>query len=87
MASRGTSFGKRERDRAKKEKQTIKMERRLERASDTGEKDDDDAVPKRPMEEVLAEVEALHIQLDEGLIDAEEFADRREELMAQIAVD
>jgi hypothetical protein len=86
MASRGTSFGKRERDRAKKEKQTIKMERRLERASDTGEKDEED-VPKRPMEEVLAEVEALHIQLDEGLIDAEEFADMREELMAQIAVD
>lgn len=86
MASRGTSFGKRERDRAKKEKQTIKMERRLERASDEGEKDEDE-VPKRPMEEVLAEVEALHIQLDEGLIDAEEFADMREELMAQIAVD
>jgi len=86
MASRGTSFGKRERDRAKKEKQTIKMERRLERASDTGESDEDE-IPKRPLEEVMAEVEALHIQLDEGLIDAEDFADKREELMAQIQVD
>jgi len=86
MASRGTSFGKRERDRAKKEKQTIKAERRVERAAEKGEGDEDDT-PKRPMEEVLAEVEALHIQLDEGLIDAEEFADMREELMAQIAVD
>ena len=31
--------------------------------------------------------EALHIQLDEGLIDAEDFADKREALMAQIRVD
>jgi len=85
MASRGTSFGKRERDRAKKEKQTLKAEKKAERAEDTDEPTD--ATPRRPMEEVLAEVEALHIQLDEGLIDAEDFADKREELMAQIAVD
>ena len=85
MASRGTSFGKRERDRAKKEKQTLKAEKKAERAEDTDEPTD--AAPRRPMEEVLAEVEALHIQLDEGLIDAEDFADKREELMAQIAVD
>ncbi|MEN3273937.1 MAG: hypothetical protein V7636_2698 [Actinomycetota bacterium] len=85
MASRGTSFGKRERDRAKKEKQTLKAEKKAERAEDTDE--DAEPVVRRPMEEVLAEVEALHIQLDEGLIDAEDFADKREELMAQIAVD
>ena len=85
MASRGTSFGKRERDRAKKEKQTLKAEKKAERAEDTDEPTD--AVPRRPMEEVLAEVEALHIQLDEGLIDAEDFADKRDELMAQIKVD
>jgi len=85
MASRGTSFGKRERDRAKKEKQTLKAEKKAERAEDTDE--DTEPVVRRPMEEVLAEVEALHIQLDEGLIDAEDFADKREELMAQIAVD
>jgi len=87
MASRGTSFGKRERDRAKKEKQTIKAERRVERAAGTDEDDDTPAPLTRPMEEVLADVEALHIQLDEGLIDAEDFADKREELMAQIKVD
>ena len=85
MASRGTSFGKRERDRAKKEKQTLKAEKKAERAEESDDATDD--VPRRPMEEVLAEVEALHIQLDEGLIDAEDFADKREELMAQIAVD
>ena len=85
MASRGTSFGKRERDRDKKEKQTLKAEKKAERAEDTDEPTD--AVPRRPMEEVLAEVEALHIQLDEGVIDAEDFADKREELMAQIVVD
>jgi len=73
MASRGTSFGKRERDRAKKEKQTLKMERRVERSEAT--------------EDILAEVEALHIQLDEGLIDIEDFADKRDELMSQIKVD
>ena len=85
MASRGTSFGKRERDRAKKEKQTLKAEKKAERAEATDE--DAEPVIRRSMEDVLAEVEALHIQLDEGLIDAEDFADKREELMAQIAVD
>jgi len=85
MASRGTSFGKRERDRAKKEKQTLKAEKKAERA----EAPDEPAAPvsTRSTEDILAEVEALHIQLDEGLIDAEDFADKREELMAQIQVD
>jgi len=85
MASRGTSFGKRERDRAKKEKQTLKQERRVERAEATDE--DEAPVSTRSTEDILAEVEALHIQLDEGLIDAEDFADKRDELMAQIRVD
>ena len=85
MASRGTSFGKRERDRAKKEKQTLKAEKKAERAEATDEPGE--PIVRRSMEDVLAEVEALHIQLDEGLIDAEDFADKREELMAQIAVD
>jgi len=67
MASRGTSFGKRERDRAKKEKQTLKAEKKAERAEATDE--DAEPVIRRSMEDVLAEVEALHIQLDEGLID------------------
>jgi hypothetical protein len=84
MASRGTSFGKRERDRAKKEKQTLKLERRQERAESGGL---DTPTGTRSMEDILAEVEALHIQLDEGLIDAEDFADKRDELMAQIKVD
>ncbi|HVM55094.1 MAG TPA: hypothetical protein VM262_18050 [Acidimicrobiales bacterium] len=85
MASRGTSFGKRERDRAKKEKQSLKQEKRQERAASSEE--DEEPVVTRSMEEVLAEVEALAIQLDEGLIDAEDFADKRAELMAQIKVD
>jgi hypothetical protein len=86
MASRGTSFGKRERDRAKKEKQTLKAERRVERA-EAGPDDDATPASNRSTEDILAEVEALHIQLDEGLIDAEDFADKRDELMAQIRVD
>jgi len=86
MASRGTSFGKRERDRAKKEKQTIKAEKRVERAEGSDE-EETDTTTYRSMEDVLAEVEALHIQLDEGLIGAEDFADKRDELMAQIKVD
>ena len=85
MASRGTSFGKRERDRAKKEKQTLKAEKRVERAEASDE--DETPVATRSMEDVLAEVEALHIQLDEGLIDIEDFADKRDELMSQIKVD
>ena len=87
MASRGTSFGKRERDRAKKEKQTLKAEKRVERAEGGDDETDEVSGPTRSNEEILAEVEALHIALDEGLIDTEDFADKREELMAQIRVD
>ena len=86
MASRGTSFGKRERDRAKKERQQLKQERRVERAAATDE-EDVEPTSTRSTEDILAEVEALHIQMDEGLIDAEDFADKRAELMAQIQVD
>lgn len=86
MASRGTSFGKRERDRAKKEKQTLKAEKKTERA-EGGDESDEAPAPTRSNEEILAEVQALHIALDEGLIDTEDFADKREELMAQIKVD
>jgi len=84
MASRGTSFGKRERDRAKKERQTLKAEKKAERADAP---DEEGPISTRSTEDILAEVEALHIQLDEGLIDAEDFADKREELLAQIRVD
>jgi hypothetical protein len=66
-------------------KQTLKAEKRVERAEATDE--DEEPVSYRSTEDILAEVEALHIQLDEGLIGAEDFADKRDELMAQIKVD
>ena len=58
MASRGTSFGKRERDRAKKEKQSLKQEKRQERAASSEE--DEEPVVTRSMEEVLA-LSLIHI--------------------------
>jgi hypothetical protein len=84
MASRGTSVGPRERGPAPQERQTLKAEKKQERAEAS---DDESPIATRSMEDILAEVEALHIQLDEGLIDAEDFADKRAELMAQMQVD
>jgi hypothetical protein len=89
MASRGTTFAKQERDRAKKAKAAAKREKRQE------EKSERDEVVEGPVEvgegaipaeELLNLVARLHEDFEANRIDFEEFEERKAELMARISV-
>ncbi|HEX2382932.1 MAG TPA: hypothetical protein VHI95_09865 [Acidimicrobiales bacterium] len=89
MASRGTTFAKQERDRAKKAKAALKRERR--EARETGES------PPTPVpdtsgegdiapDELLRLVKELHDAYADERMSLEEFEERKQELMARITV-
>jgi hypothetical protein len=89
MASRGTTFAKLDRDRAKKAKQAEKRERREARqASEAAEEPVE--IPadgeEIPAEQLLRLVEQLHDDYANKRIDFEEFEERKAELMARISV-
>lgn len=90
MASRGTTFAKQERDRAKKAKAAAKREKRLEERgdadTDTDEAPIDVGEGAIPAEELLALVARLHEDFEAKRIDFEEFEERKAELMARINV-
>jgi hypothetical protein len=85
MASRGTTFMKQERDRAKKAKAAAKRERQADRK----EGDDDTEATEVgegaiSAEELLTLVAKLQQDLESGRIDLDEFEDRKAELAARI---
>jgi hypothetical protein len=89
VASRGTTFAKQERDRAKKAKAALKRERR--EARDSAETSpppvptvagEGDVSP----EELLRLVKELHDAYADERISLEEFEERKQELMARITV-
>jgi hypothetical protein len=91
MATQRTSFNKLQRDRDKQEKAAAKRDRRQSRATDT---DDEQAlgadVPTgtvRSAQELLEEVEKVHRQFDDGLIDFETYEDKKTLLLSQLPVD
>ena len=88
MASRGTTFAKQERDRAKKAKAAEKRERRAQKAAEEPE------VPEIPAEgeeisatDLLRLVEELHQAFADERIDFDEFEERKAELMERISVE
>ena len=83
MASRGTTFAKQERDRAKKAKAAAKRERREDR---TEAEEDPVEVGEGPIapEELLTLVARLQEDLESGRIDLDEYEDRKAELAARI---
>jgi len=83
MASRGTTFAKQERDRAKKAKAAAKRERRSEERVDE-EDPVDVGEGKIGPEELLTLVARLQEDLESGRIDLDEFEDRKAELAARI---
>jgi len=89
MGTQRTSFEKLQRDRAKKAKQQLKRERRQ-----SGEpRSDDEAVDLLPSEgeltaaELLAQIELIHKQLEDKVIDFDEFEERKIELMARLPIE
>jgi hypothetical protein len=87
MATRRTSFGKLQRDRAKQAAQAAKRERRLEKGSEEAE---EIVIPEEgeiPADQLLVLIEQIHKQYDDKLIDFEEFEERKAELMARLVID
>ena len=91
-ASRST-FGKLERDRAKKAKAAAKRERRLERKSDAATPDDvasggvDDGPDGISAADLLAEIERTHQRFEAGQIGYDEFEEKKAELFARLPID
>jgi hypothetical protein len=87
MASRGTTFAKQDRDRAKKAKAALKRERR--ETKDEGEETTTEAAPvvdEAANEAIMKQLEELHQQYADKLIEFEDFDEKRAELMARITV-
>ena len=92
MAQR-SSFGKLQRDRAKKAKQDAKRERRQERL-ESGPDDEveidvllGDDGKELTAPELLQLVEALHKQYADELIDLDTFEEKKADLMARLPID
>ena len=95
MGTQRTSFEKLQRDRAKKAKAAAKREKRLAGPDvDAVTTDEevaapllrDDGKPLSPAE-LLALVEMIHRQFEDGVIDHETFEERKTELFARLPVD
>jgi hypothetical protein len=91
MATQRTSFNKLQRDRDKQEKAAAKRDRRQTRATATDEEQAlGDVVPAGNVpsaQELLDEVEKVHRQFDDGLIDFETYEDKKTLLLSQLPVD
>lgn len=92
MATQRSSFAKLQRDRDKKAKAAAKRQRREERQSTPDETehlepllDDDGAVLSAP--QLLGLVELVHQQFEDGVIDQEEFEERKAALLARLPID
>jgi hypothetical protein len=90
MASRGTTFAKQERDRAKKARAAEKRERRAQK----GVEEENLEAPEIPAEgeeispaDLLRLVEELHQAFADERIDFDEFEERKAELMERISVE
>ena len=91
MAARGTTFGKMERERAKKAKAAAKRARREERGSETESDvatiDLTGGLEPLTAAELMVLVEATHRDLEAGKIDLDEFEERKAELMTRLPID
>jgi len=90
MARARSTFGKLQRDQAKKERAKAKMDDRLSRREDKAAANEQ--APKGPSAEqvdqtrLLEEFAALHEDLAEGRISLDDFEVRQEELRAKLVV-
>ena len=92
MGAQRTSFEKLQRDRNKKAKQALKRERRQTGETRIGE-DGEEILVELSTEgelsaaELLAQIELIHKQLDDKIIDFDEFEERKIDLMARLPID
>lgn len=79
-------FQKRMREKARQEKAEAKRQRKEERAAEAEAAADEPAEPVAPQDEVLAQLAALHQRFDDDQIDFDDFEERKQELLAKLAV-
>ena len=92
MGAHRTSFEKLQRDRNKKAKQALKRERRQTGETRIGEDGEEilvelSAEGELSAAELLAQIELIHKQLDDKVIDFDEFEERKIDLMARLPID
>ena len=92
MAARRTTFGKMERDRAKKAKANAKRERRQERTTETDEPAPSPLPQPQPggrlsEAEVIDRLKVLHDKFDDGALGFDDFEEQKAALLARLAVD
>ncbi len=89
MARARSTFGKLQRDQAKKDRARAKMDDRLARREDKAAGVDDDAGPVEVVDQtrLLEQFAALHEDLADGRISLDDFEIRQEEIRAKMVVD
>ena len=92
MATSRTSYGKLQRDRAKKERQQLKREKRFDRTEPGEDEELEEEVEPAPVstastEDILERVAELHRRFDDEEIDFDDFEEQKAALMAQLMVD
>jgi hypothetical protein len=92
MGANRSTFGKLERDRAKRAKAAIKRERRQSRSVDE-RRPEAEAGPGREVhqelsaDELLRMVEALHHEFEAKLISFEDYEERKADILSRLPVD
>ena len=87
MATQRSSFSKLQRHRDKQAKAAAKRDRRQNR--DAEPTDDDEVVAEAPAEDtdqLLRQLEEVHRQFDDGVIDFDTFEERKTTILSQLAV-
>lgn len=92
MGAQRTSFEKLQRDRNKKAKQALKRERRQTGEPRLGSDGEDEIIEfstegELSAAELLAQIELIHKQLEDKVIDFDEFEERKADLMARLPID
>jgi hypothetical protein len=89
MARARSTFGKLQRDQAKKDRARAKMDDRQTRREDRGAEDPENDGPTEVVDQtrLLEQFAALHEDLADGRISLDDFEIRQEELRAKLVVD
>ena len=93
MGAHRSSFGKLERDRAKKAKAAVKRERRQSRAADDDAPDEESgsavtvAEHELPARDLIQMVETLHQEFEAKLISFEDYEKRKADILSRLSVD
>jgi hypothetical protein len=93
MGAHRSTFGKLERDRAKKAKAAIKRERRQSRATEEGTAEDESRAAVKVADDALSPgdllrmVESLHREFEAKLISFEDYEERKADILSRLPVD